>query len=179
MNATGEGRDLMSTDDRTWTGTRTPNKRIAFFVLCIGACLVAVAVYRWSTVGDFNWFFLIVFLLFLFIYVFLVQSTAYGFMVVIKGEDLFVHVTERLWIWTLSAREESVPRWMMSRLREITLGDLAHTVKIEDASRKTLVQFPRFLPLDEHDAMIREIIDWGNQASSSDGGDLEPLAEAR
>ncbi len=169
----------MGTEDRTWTGVRTPNKRIAFFVLLIGACLVAVAVYRWSTGGDFNWFFLIVFLLFLFIYVFLVQSTAFEFVVTIKGEVLIVHVIERLWTWTLSEREESVPRWRMARLREITMGELAHTVKIEDASRKTLAQFPRFLPLSEHDAMIREIIDWGNQASSSDGGNLEPLAEAR
>ena len=169
----------MGTDDGTWTGLRTPNKRIAFFVLLIGACLVAVAVYRWSTGGDFNWFFLIVFLLFLFIYVFLVQTTAFEFAVTIKGEVLIVHVIERLWTWTLSEREESVPRWRMARLRETTLGDLAHTVKIEDASRKTLVQFPRFLPLVEHDAMIRVIIEWGNQASSSDGEDLEPLAEAR
>ena len=162
----------MGTDDRTWTGVRTPNKRIALFVLLIGACLVAIAVYRWMTGGDFNWFFLIVFLLFLFIYVFLVQSTAFEFDVTIKGEVLIVHVIERLWIWTLSEREESVPRWRMTRLREITMGDLAYTVKIEDASPKTLAQFPRFLPLGEHDAMIREIIDWGNQASSSDGGAL-------
>ena len=76
----------MGIDDRTWAGVRTPNKRIASFVLLIGACLVAIAIYRWSTGGEFNWFFLIVFLLFLFIYVFLVQSTAYEFLVSIEGE---------------------------------------------------------------------------------------------
>ena len=155
---------------RTWRGRRTPNRRIAILVLTVGALLVAVAAYRWTTGKDFNWFFLVVFLLFLFIYVFLVLSTSYEVEVSIRGEEIHVLVSERILDWVSQSREESVPRWRMARLRETTLGEIAHTVRIEDASRRSLVAFPRFLSMDEHDAMIATIIEWGNQPSQSSGG---------
>jgi len=152
--------------------------RIAYSVLFIGACLVAVAVYRWFSGTDFNWFFLLVFLLFLFIYLFLVLATSYEVAVALAGDDLQVSVAENVAGRRMHQREDSVPRWRVAKLREITMGELAHTVRIEDAGGKALVAFPRFLPLVEHDAMIGEIIDWGNQPSPG-GGEETPLAEAR
>ena len=148
--------------------------RIAYVVLFIGACLVAVAVYRWFTGTEFNWFFLFVFLLFLFIYLFLVLATSYEVTVGVVGDELQVTVVEHVAGRKMQDRLESVPRWRMAKLREITMGELAHTIKIEDAGGKTLVAFPRFLPLGEHDAMIKAIIEWGNQPPPSSSSSSTP-----
>lgn len=179
----------MGPDDRAWQGKRTPNMRIAYVVLFIGACLVAVAVYRWTTGTEFNWFFLLVFLLFLFIYLFLVLATAYEVTVALVDDELQVTVVEHVASRRMKERLDSVPRWRMAKLREITMGELAHTIKIEDAGGKALATFPRFLPLGEHNAMIKAIIEWGDQppspsssstsSPSSSGDDEESLAEAR
>ena len=155
---------------RTWRGRRTPNRRIALLVLSVGGFLVAVATYRWTTGKDFDWFFLVVFLLFCFIYVFLVMSTSYEVEVSIRGEELHVLVSERILDWVSQNRGESIPRWRMAKLRETTLGEIAHTIRVEDASGRSLVAFPRFLPMDEHDAMITTIVEWGNQPSQSSPG---------
>ena len=162
--------------DRTWRGSRTPNRRIALSVLAVGVGLVAVATYRWMTGRDFNWFYLVVFLLFLFVYVFLVLSTSYEVEVTIRGEELRVVVAERILDWVHQTRGEDIPRWRMAKLRESTVGELAHTVRVEDASGGTLVTFPRFLGLEEHEAMIASIIHWGNQPSVSSEGDASPSA---
>lgn len=160
--------------ERTWRGSRKPNRRVALSVLAVGAGLVAVATYRWMTGTDFNWFYLVVFLLFLFVYVFLVLSTSYEVEVTIRGEEMRVVVAERILDWVHHTRGESIPRWRMAKLRESTMGELAHTVRVEDASGGTLVAFPRFLALGEHEAMIATIIDWGNQPSVSPEGDASP-----
>jgi hypothetical protein len=177
----------MGPDDRAWHGRRRPDMRVAFVVLLTGACLVAVAVYRWTLGTAFDWFFLGVFLLFLFIYVFLVLATAYEVTVALAGDELQVTVVEYLAGRRMQERVEAVPRWRMAKIRERRVGELVHNTKVEDAGGRTLVAFPRFLSLEEHDAMVEAIIGWGNQppapsspsSSASGDGDGSREADAR
>ncbi|NIP35434.1 MAG: hypothetical protein GWN39_10730, partial [Thermoplasmata archaeon] len=46
-------------------------------------------------------------------------------------------------------------------------------MRVEDANGRRLLTFPEFLEPGEHDTMISAIVEWGNQAPSSDSGSEE------
>ena len=54
----------------------------------------------------------------------------------------------------------------MARVVERVMAPNIHTVRIEDGSGRTLVSFPRFLEITEHDRMVRGLLRWGDQDPS-------------
>lgn len=163
--------------DLTWRGTRTPNRSLALGVFAIAIALLSIAVFRWSYLGDpVNWWFMTVFVVFLLVYAALVLTSLVDVTLELGEDAIIIDVREHAVGRQVRQRTHRVRRTRMARVVERVMSPNIHTVRIEDGSGRTLVSFPRFLDIDEHDRMVRAILVWGDHDPSKEvpGSSPEP-----
>ena len=166
--------------DRSWRGKRTPNRSLALAVIAIAVALLAIAAFRWSYLGEpVNLWFMAVFVVFLIVYSALVLTSHVEVVMGLGPDTLVLDVTEHAVGRRVRHRTHRVRRTRMARVVERVMAPNIHTVRIEDGSGRTLVSFPRFLDVGEHDLMVRALLEWGGQDPSSGASGPSPEPEER
>jgi hypothetical protein len=140
-------------------------------IFAIGTGLLLVAAYQVFVLEmSFHLWFVAMIVFSMLAYAAMSFTSSVEMVVELGAEELLYTKRERAIGQVIRDKTLKVDRSRMAKVVERNAGFGIRVVRIEDGEGRRLLIFPEFLGPVEHDEMMRAIIEWGNQPSSSSSG---------